>query len=87
MGVTLHRGGRESRPQGEGRQGASVSGHREVREMRDAATVLGIIRERWVLAEGKLLESRMRRKPHVRFGGGPSEQCRTGGNSPAAYPT
>jgi hypothetical protein len=29
----------------------------------------------------------MTRKCHVRFGGGPSEKCLYGGNSPAAYPT
>ena len=35
--------GRESRPQGEGRQVTSTSKTEEVREMRDAETVLGLI--------------------------------------------
>ena len=53
---------------------------REVREMRDADTILTIIRER--TREGTdpghgSLESRMRSKPHVRFGGGPTEKGRS----------
>jgi hypothetical protein len=39
---------------------------REAREMRDAETILGIIHD--------LLESRMMRKYHVRFGGGAWEK-------------
>src|SRR6516165_4843627 len=63
---------------------------REVREMRDADTVLAIIREptsatRESIAETcegtgpghGSLESRMRSKPHVRFGGGPTEKGRS----------
>ena len=50
---------------------------REVREMRDADTILTIIRGR--PCEGtdpghESLESRMRSKPHVRFGGGRMEK-------------
>jgi hypothetical protein len=44
-GATVVLGGRESRLQGEGWQVVRDLG-REVREMRDAETVLGIIRER-----------------------------------------
>src|SRR4051794_10985612 len=48
--------------------------------MRDADTILTIIRER--AREGTdsghgSLESRMRSKPHVRFGGGPTEKGRS----------
>src|SRR5947209_20631286 len=48
--------------------------------MRDADTILAIIRER--TCEGTdpghgSLESRMRSKPHVRFGGGPTEKGRS----------
>ena len=46
VGVTPHHGGRESRPQGEGGQVTAIPRHGEVREMRSAATVLGIIRDR-----------------------------------------
>src|SRR6185312_3043947 len=45
-GVSVVVGGRESRPQGEGRQVTSTSKAEEVREMRDAETVLGIIQDR-----------------------------------------
>lgn len=46
MGVASHRGARESRAQGEVAQVISDIYHREVREMRDAETVLGVLRER-----------------------------------------
>jgi hypothetical protein len=44
--VTAHQGERESRLQGEGAQVLEIYNDGEVREMRDAATVLAIIRER-----------------------------------------
>ena len=57
--------------------------------MRDADTVLAIIREPTSATRGSIaetcegtgpghgsLESRMRSKPHVRFGGGPTEKGR-----------
>jgi len=46
VGVTLHQGGRESRPQGEARQVFSILTERKVREMRSADQVLSIIHER-----------------------------------------
>src|SRR5439155_11828504 len=46
-GVTTGQGGRESRPHsGEGGQVIGHQQKREVREMRDAKTVLGVLRER-----------------------------------------
>ena len=45
VGVTAHQGERESRLQGEGAQVLEIYNDGEVREMRDAATVLTIIRE------------------------------------------
>ena len=45
VGLTPHQGERESRSQGEARQVADVQ-KGEVREMRDAATILDIIRAR-----------------------------------------
>src|SRR3954466_3338696 len=53
---------------------------REVREMRDADTILTILQERACEGTGpghESLESRMRSKPHVRFGGGPTEKGRS----------
>src|SRR5579859_3163596 len=44
--VTPHQGGRESRPQGQARQVLSIPTVWEVREMRSAEQVLGIIQER-----------------------------------------
>ena len=48
--------------------------------MRNAETVLGIIRLR------RTLESRVLRKAHARFGEGRMEKC-SRSNSPAAYST
>src|SRR4051812_17263516 len=45
-GVTAGQGGRESRPQAKGHRCSRSTRNGEVREMRDAATVLEIIRER-----------------------------------------
>jgi hypothetical protein len=58
--------------------------------MRDADTILAIIREPTSVTRGSIaetcegtgpghgsLESRMRSKPHVRFGGGPTEKGRS----------
>jgi group II intron reverse transcriptase/maturase len=45
-GVTPCQGGRESRPQGEGGQVIGHDKDREVRAMREAATMLGVLRER-----------------------------------------
>lgn len=45
-GVTSGRGGRESRPQGEGAQVIGHHRNREVCEMQSAETVLGVLRER-----------------------------------------
>ena len=45
VGRTPHQGGRENRPQGEGKQVVGPQ-HSEVREMRNAETVLGVIQER-----------------------------------------
>jgi hypothetical protein len=53
----------------------------EVREMRDAERILGIIERQ------KSLESRMMRKYQVRFGGGRMEKEHANDTSPAAYPT
>jgi hypothetical protein len=59
-GAAVVLGGRESRPQGEGRQ---VSGNPdgEVREMRSAETVLGIIHDRdlpsWWALESRVLRN------------------------------
>jgi hypothetical protein len=72
----------------------------EVREMRTAVTVLGIIRERAKSAmqlstpdglgdrqsRHETLESRITGNGYVRFGGGRLEKCHNG-NSLAAYPT
>jgi hypothetical protein len=44
-GVSLVVGGRESRPHGEGRQVTGKPKNEEVREMRNAETVLGIPRK------------------------------------------
>ena len=67
-GAAVVLGGRESRPQGEGRQ---VSGNPdgEVREMRSAETVLGIIHDH-DLRSWRTLESRVLRKAQARFGEG-----------------
>ncbi len=46
MGVTSHPGERESRSQGKGEQETSILNDRKVREMRNAETVLSVIRER-----------------------------------------
>jgi hypothetical protein len=43
VGVTTHQGERESRSQGEGAQVLTIDNDGEVREMRNAATVLAII--------------------------------------------
>jgi hypothetical protein len=52
----------------------------EVREMRNAATVLAITHyEHW--------RAGCPESGHVRFGGGPSEKDPISGTSPAAYPT
>src|SRR3712207_157273 len=77
VGVTAHRGGRESRPQGEGQQ---ADGRRAGREARCRVPTC---------ATARPLESRVQRKLHARFGGGPTEKGRpaTVGTSPAAYPT
>ena len=79
-GAAVVLGGRESRPQGEGRQ---VSGNPdgEVREMRSAETALGIIHDRgkWDVPHPRswrTLESRVLRKAHARFGEGRLEKCR-----------
>ena len=45
-GVTTGQGGRESRPQGEGGTGDRTPTDREVCEMQNAETVLGVLRER-----------------------------------------
>src|SRR3954454_16600331 len=66
--------GRESRPHGEGGQATRMAQGREVREMRDADSILTIIRGTDPGPES--LESRMRSTPHVRFGGGPTEKGR-----------
>ena len=75
-GAAVVLGGRES--QGEGRQ---VSGNPdgEVREMRSAETVLGIIHDRGNVSHPRswrTLESRVLRKAHARFGEGRLEKCR-----------
>jgi hypothetical protein len=77
VGVTAHRGGRDSRPQGEGHQ---ADGRRAGREARCRVPTCAIARP---------LESRVQRKLHARFGGGPTEKGRsaTVRTSPAAYPT
>jgi hypothetical protein len=46
VGVTSHRGERESRSQGEGEQERRTEGSREVRVMRDAERILAVLRER-----------------------------------------
>ena len=67
MGVTTHQGERESRSQGEGAQVLTIDNDGEVREMRNAATVLAIIHyEHW--------RAGCPESGHVRFGGGPSEK-------------
>jgi hypothetical protein len=67
VGVTTHQGERESRSQGEGAQVLTIDNDGEVREMRNAATVLAIIHyEHW--------RAGCPESGHVRFGGGPSEK-------------
>jgi len=65
--TTTHQGERESRSQGEGAQVLTIDNDGEVREMRNAATVLAIIHyEHW--------RAGCPESGHVRFGGGPSEK-------------
>ena len=65
--VTAHQGERESRLQGEGAQVLRIDNDGEVREMRNATTVLAIIHhEHWRAGCPEI--------GHVRFGGGPSEK-------------
>ena len=67
MEVTTHQGERESRSQGEGAQVLTIDNDGEVREMRNAITVLAIIHyEHWRAGCPEI--------GHVRFGGGPSEK-------------
>jgi hypothetical protein len=67
VGVTTHQGERESRSQGEGAQVLTIDNDGEVREMRNAETVLAIIHyEHWRAGCSEI--------GHVRFGGGPSEK-------------
>ena len=67
VGITTHQGERESRSQGEGAQVLTIDNDGEVREMRNAATVLAIIHyEHWRAGCPEI--------GHVRFGGGPSEK-------------
>src|SRR3954449_7606133 len=57
--------------------------------MRDADTILAIIRERTRKGTDPghgSLESRMRSKPHVRFGGGPTEKGRSDRHLAGALP-
>jgi hypothetical protein len=80
VGVTTHQGERESRSQGQGAQVLKIDNDGEVREMRNAATVLAITHyEHW--------RAGCPESGHVRFGGGPSEKDPISGTSPAAYPT
>jgi len=54
----------------------------EVRKMRDAETILGIIRKSGL----RHWRAGSIDKVDVRFGGGPLEKGYSGGTSPAAYP-
>ena len=67
VGVTTHQGERESRSQGQGAQVLTIDNDGEVREMRNATTVLAITHyEHW--------RAGCPESGHVRFGGGPSEK-------------
>src|SRR4051812_38554308 len=98
---TNDRPGRAGKPHtGRRAAGDSDGPGREVCEMQNAETILGIIREcgvprghpYWTADTTRRLGVNHRRAAcgeslQARFGGGPTEKARTTGTSPAAYPT
>ena len=84
VGVATHRGGRESRPQGEGAQASAMGeqGGRRDAEGQNCRAITHVV-------GGQALESAVRRKVHAAFGEGRTEkdQPTMVGTSPAAYST